>query len=72
MKAVEFKTELKDNQIQIPDDVQSELKFSQDKPIRVIVLIEESDDVYENDAFRQLTKEQFFKGYAESDSVYDD
>lgn len=72
MKAVEFKTELKDNQIQIPDDVQSGLKFSQDKPIRVIVLIEESDDVYENDAFRQLTKEQFFKGYAESDSVYDD
>ncbi len=72
MKAIEFKTELKDNQIRIPDDVQSELKYSQDKLVRVIVLIEESDDVYDDNAFRQLTKEQFLKGYAESDSVYDD
>lgn len=72
MKAVEFETEVKNNQIQIPDQAQSELKYSQNKVVRVIVLIEESDDVYDDGAFRQVTKEQFLKGYAASDSVYDD
>ncbi len=72
MKAVEFNTALKDNQIRTPDEAQSELKYSQNKSIRVIVLIEESDDTNGGDAFRQLAKEQFLKGYDASDSVYDD
>ncbi len=72
MKAVEFNTALKGNQIQIPDEAQSDLKYSQNKPIRVIVLIEESDNANGSDDFRQLAKDQFLKGYAESDSIYDD
>lgn len=72
MKAIEFKTEVKGNQIQIPNKAQSELKYSQNRPVRVIMLIEEADDLYDDGAFRQLIKEQFLKGYAESDSIYDD
>jgi hypothetical protein len=72
MKAIEFEAELKDNQIRIPDDMQLELMYSQDRSVRVILLIEESDDIYEDHIFRQSTKEQFLGGYAESDSIYDD
>ena len=72
MKAIEFETELTGNQIPIPDDVQLKLTYSQDRFIRVILLIEESDDVHDDHAFRQLAKDQFLKGYAESDLIYDD
>ena len=72
MKALEFEAELKDNQIRIPNDIQLELEHSKNKSVRVILLIEESEDFHDDHAFRQLAKDQFLKGYAESDSVYDD
>lgn len=40
MKALEFKTKIKNNQIQIPLSFQSELKTNQDRDVRVIVLID--------------------------------
>jgi hypothetical protein len=70
MKALEFKTRIRNNQIQIPAGVRSELRINEDKDIRVIVLLDESD----NDAdliLRETTSSQFLKGYADSDSVYD-
>ena len=70
MKALEFKTRIKNNQIQIPSIIQSELKNNRDKDIRVIVLIDDSD-IYDDTTFQSVISEQFFKGYSDSDSIYD-
>ena len=70
MKALEFKTKIKNNQIQIPTGIQSELKTNKDKDIRVIVLIDDSEN-YDDFIFQQSTRSQFIKGYADSDSIYD-
>ncbi|GAH57661.1 unnamed protein product [marine sediment metagenome] len=70
MKALEFKTRIKNNQIQIPIGVQSELKSNKDKDIRVIVLLDDSD-IYNDFVFQETTSKQFLKGYADSDSIYD-
>ena len=70
MKALEFKTKIKNNQILIPTKIQPELKINQDKDIRVIVLFDDSD-VYDDFTFQKTTSEQFLKGYADSDSIYD-
>ncbi len=71
MRTLEFKTKIRNNQIQIPISVRSEFKTNNDKNIKVIVLLDESDD---NDDFliRKNETAQFFKGYSESDSIYDD
>lgn len=70
MKAIEFSTKLFNNQILIPPAYDPLVKLNKDKDIRVIVLIEEP---LENDehTFKTFAKEQFFKGYAASDSIYD-
>ncbi len=70
MRALEFKSKIKDNQILIPAGIQSELKTNQDKDVRVIVLIDDSE-LYDNLIFQQSTQSQFLKGYADSDSIYD-
>jgi len=70
MRALEFNTKIKDNQILIPQGIQSELKANHDKEIRVIVLIDDAE-IYDDLAFQHLSKSQFLKGYAESDSIYD-
>jgi hypothetical protein len=68
MRALEFETRIKNNKIQIPDRIQSELK--QDKNVRVIVLFEDSEN-YDDQEFRQQATGEFLKGYSESDSIYD-
>ena len=65
MKAVEFKTRLKHQSIQVPDDLSSII--SKDKDVRVIILFDKETDGYKN-----LVNEQFLKGYSDSDSIYDD
>ena len=70
MKALEFKTRIKNNQIQIPSKIQSELKNNGDKDIRVIVLIDDSN-IFDDFNFQSTISEQFFKGYSDSDSIYD-
>lgn len=70
MKALEFKSQIKNNQIHVPQGVQSELNSNQDKDVRVIVLIDDSD-VSEDQIFKQTAKSQFLKGYSDSDSIYD-
>lgn len=68
MKAIEFRSRVKGNQILIPADVQDELDDS--VTVRVIVLIEESES--EDEAFiRNTVQEQFLKGYSDSDAIYD-
>ena len=70
MRALEFKSKIKNNQILIPTKIQSELKTNDDKDVRVIVLVDDSD-VYDDLIFQQTTQSQFLKGYADSDSIYD-
>lgn len=70
MRALEFKSKIKNNQILIPAKIQSELKTKQDKDVRVIVLVDDSD-IYDDSIFQQTTQSQFLKGYADTDSIYD-
>ncbi|NJK96864.1 MAG: hypothetical protein HC831_18825 [Chloroflexia bacterium] len=70
MRAIEFKSKIKNNQILIPTKIQSELNSNQDKNVRVIVLMDDSD-LYDDLIFQQSTKDQFLKGYVDSDSIYD-
>ena len=70
MKAVEFITKLKNNTILIPENIREELKSSEEKSIKVIVLISEAYD-QENTEYRNMVREQFLYGYDDTDSVYD-
>ena len=70
MRALEFKSKIKNNQILIPAGIQSELNTKLDKDVRVIVLIEDSD-IYDDLILQQTVQSQFFKGYSNSDSIYD-
>ena len=72
MEALEFVTKIKDKQIVVPDNIQSALDNNKDKEIRVIVLIEEGEVREDNESFIQENiREQFLKGYTDSDSIYD-
>ena len=70
MRAVEFKSTIQENSILIPRRLQPQLIAVRDRNVRVVVFMEDSD-VYDERAFRQMTKSQFLKGYAASDAVYD-
>ena len=67
MKALEFRACLKpDCTLTVPPDVAAQIHREQ--PVRVILLIPEPD---EDQNWSYLTAEQFLKGYAESDAIYD-
>ena len=70
MRTIEFKTRLRKNNIHIPKEIQPELRSSDEKNIRVMIFLEDSDDVSDL-TLKQVTTEQFLKGYADSDSIYD-
>jgi hypothetical protein len=70
MRALEFKSKIKNNQIKIPARIQTALKSNQDKDIRVIVFVDDSE-IYDNLLFKNTSSSQFFQGYSESDSIYD-
>jgi len=70
MRAIEFKSKIKNSQISIPVKLQSELKSKQDKDVRVIVLIDDSETA-DDLMFQRATQSQFLNGYADSDSIYD-
>lgn len=70
MKALEFKTKIKNNQIQIPLSFQSELKTNQDRDVRVIVLIDDSEKS-DYQIVKQAATDHFLQGFSESDSIYD-
>ncbi|MEI6048964.1 MAG: hypothetical protein WCS03_08710 [Bacteroidota bacterium] len=70
MRAIEFKSKIKNNQIHIPAKIQSELKTNKDKDIRVIVFIDDSE-IYDNVVFQDSAAMNFLKGYADSDAIYD-
>ena len=70
MRAIEFKSKIRENKILIPRRMQSELIVGHDKNVRVVIFVEDTE-IYDEKAYRQMTKSQFLKGYADSDSVYD-
>jgi len=71
MRAIEFKSRIKDNRILIPRKMQKDIFFDNGNNVRVVVFLKDNDDVYEEKAYRKMTKNQFLKGYAETDSIYD-
>ncbi len=68
MKAVEFKAKMKNRLIKVPKNISADL--SEDKEVRVIVLLEEIEKEEDNN-FRKLSKQQFLAGYSDSDAIYD-
>lgn len=70
MRALEFKSKIRNNQIKIPLRIQSALKSNQDKDIRVIVFVDDSE-LYDSISFKNTASSQFLKGYSDSDSIYD-
>ena len=70
MRAIEFKSKIRENKILIPRKMHAELVSEYGKTVRVVVFVEDSE-VYDEKSYRQMTKSQFLKGYADSDSIYD-
>lgn len=67
MKAFEFETNLTLNRtVELPAELKAQI--APGSSMRVILLLPE---VNEESDWKQLTAEQFLKGYAERDSVYD-
>ena len=70
MRAIEFNTEINNNKILIPKNIQSEIKFHVNKDVRVIVLFDDSEQS-DDFIFRQTALNRFLNGYSESDSIYE-
>lgn len=71
MKAYEFPVKMSaEGILEIPAPV-SEL-IPPGEIVRVILLVPESEDLYEQKQWNLLTAKEFFAGYAESDSIYDE
>ena len=70
MKAIEFNSKISENAILIPHKMRQELLNRHNNKVRVVVFLEDSD-VYDERSYRQVTKSQFLKGYADTDSIYD-
>jgi hypothetical protein len=70
MKAYEFPVKITpDKRIELPDAF---MKLLPDTGVvRVIILINESVDENEDAAWSRFAAEQFLKGYADVDAIYD-
>jgi hypothetical protein len=65
MKAYEYYGKiLPDGHLSLPEDLKEKLKT--DSKIRVMLLLDEDDKVW-----NQLSMSQFLKGYSERDAIYD-
>jgi hypothetical protein len=58
MKAIEFKSKIRENQILIPRRLLPELIAGYDKSVRVVVFLDDTD-VYDEEAYRLTTKNNF-------------
>jgi hypothetical protein len=67
MKTLEFETQLNpDHTLQVPPAVAAEVPVGQ--TVRVLLVVA---DPTEEQEWRRLGLEQFLKGYADSDAIYD-
>ncbi|HZQ07886.1 MAG TPA: hypothetical protein VFD70_14980 [Anaerolineae bacterium] len=70
MKAYEFPVKVSaEGTLEIPTPLADLLPRGE--TVRVIVLVREPDDVYEQRVWSYLTAKEFFAGYAESDGIYE-
>lgn len=67
MKAIEFRSDVSKGDITIPKRLHSRLSHLKGRKVRVMLLIDEDDDA----ALGRLEANQFLKGYAGSDAIYD-
>lgn len=68
MKTIEFEVDLKQRGVlEIPAEVAAKLPIP--GHARVILILGDTDT---DDAWRQLTYEQFLRGYCEEDAIYDE
>jgi hypothetical protein len=68
MKALEFWAYINpDHTLTVPPEVAAQIE--QKKPVRVLLLIPE---LGEDQDWAHLTSEQFLKGYAKIDAIYDE
>ncbi len=68
MKTLEFRASINQDQtLTIPPEVAAQIEG--ERPIRVILLITDSG---EDEAWLRLSADQFLKGYADSDAIYDE
>ena len=66
MQAIEFLTKIENNhQIAVPQAFAKMLK--EDQQVRIIILVEDDEE----SAWKNGVAEQFFKGYADEDAIYD-
>lgn len=71
MKAYEFPVKVSsEGTLEIPAPV-SEL-LPRGEVVRVILLVRESEDLYEQKEWNELAAREFLAGYAASDSIYDE
>ncbi|MDL1895476.1 hypothetical protein FBQ82_04345 [Anaerolineae bacterium CFX7] len=71
MKAYEFPTKISsEGTLEIPTPVKEILPRGE--IVRVILLVQEPEDLYEQKQWATLTAKEFFAGYVESDSIYDE
>ena len=71
MTALEFHTRIDENSgIAIPADLA--VRIPKGKSVRVLIIYDDAaDEAGEEKAWRRMTQECFFNGYAEGDSIYD-
>jgi hypothetical protein len=68
MRPIQFETKLNDDRtLTVPPEAAAQLSPGQ--RLRVLLVVDDSDE--ERDWVRMAT-EEFFKGYAESDAIYDE
>jgi hypothetical protein len=71
MKAFDFPTKVSpERTLEIPAPVPEMLP--EGKRVRVILLVSEPSDIYEQQEWSHLTAREFFAGYADSDAMYDE
>jgi hypothetical protein len=70
MKAYEFPSKVvQGGKLELPEELQK--VFAENQEVRVLVLVQETSDQAEPEAWSRLTAEQFLAGYSEADAAYD-
>ncbi len=71
MKAYEFPVQVSvEGTLELPK-VLSEI-LPRGEVVRLILLVSEPNDLYEQKEWAYLTAKEFFAGYADSDAIYDE
>lgn len=71
MRALEFISKLEGDNIKIPEKFKSDLSELKNSSVRVIMLFDENNEYKDEQDFKSMAAEQFYKGYAGIDSAYD-